>query len=971
MEELLFRHGDGLQARYLLRSFCCSALVCLLLMLLLLGFLQFYPVVPSSRFAMPFQDDTASTDGYARHALLPGSKMIYLNSSKLKLNQENLATYVKFRPDDANVNDFMKENEKSDHTSRILEGCILEVDVFISDVRLVPRAITVDHARSTQYINLLRCSDLVPKGGWTLGWNFVSVVVTKDMQTTQSADILKTSPAAAAGVTPNLITVLGYRGLQYKSIQGEVNTFFKLRRLVLKKLHVPSECLISSPYLHALLPNADRLNLFAFLSVAMQDATKADSFSATVDATQGGDPPVGTLFFAPNAGSYLSYDVSRGEGHMNLGKEFVIEAVVKPRVESARPHGATRRSIVTKRYGGTVEFDLGLSNHKVDFARGLFHGNHPDKASLVMGMYSGSANGFNIPESDYTHIMAVVKEKPQAHTHMTQEWQNGGGMTDVTHTTPGVETEVSLFVNGTMVADSHYWKSDQQMTQMGWSVGQGGYHGSLGPVNLGGSDKGQQFNGEIGGVKIFNMHGQNHKNVALEAYKAFAASVTRPSDATCTCDNEQGLAICPQSRCRARLAGSNVVFQMPKDFNRKDLKLAARDEAFKVEPTGPHLAWTTNYFGRKAGVTAHGSNGCPAGCSADKGRGVCIAGHCKCFSFFSGPDCAVASCPNSCNGGKCLQGKCACNAGFYGSTCQFTACKTGCEIHGVCDQGTCKCDPNYTGETCQVGVCPNECMGKGDCVNGRCKCMAGWTGVDCANSVCKDNCNGNGDCDPKSTKCACNKDFIGESCNIRTWRASNKLLPSALFSLVSFPLTPPRPAALGPKTKCPYDCFQNGECDDRSHICSCKPSHVAPYCKEKRCPADCSGHGTCNTVVGLCTCDKFYMAEADCSRKGTDFGCPTCPIPCSDAITLFSFFFPQTIALTTVAAVTTAIATLAMACAFANLALVDLAVAKTFALLSPCPTSVAVDSTANAQWRVATASLALAARIVARTFSFL
>jgi len=158
-----------------------------------------------------------------------------------------------------------------------------------------------------------------------------------------------------------------------------------------------------------------------------------------------------------------------------------------------------------------------------------------------------------------------------------------------THTSDsvsGVQTEVSLFVNGTLVANPSYWKSDQQMSQMGWSVSQG-YHGTPGPVNLGGSDRGQQFNGEIGGVKIFNMQGKANKNVALEAYNAFAASITQPSNAKCTCDNEHGLAICPQSRCGARLVGQNVVFQMPKDFNRKDLGLAARDEAGKVNPQDP------------------------------------------------------------------------------------------------------------------------------------------------------------------------------------------------------------------------------------------------------------------------------------------------------------------------------------------------------------------------------------------------
>lgn len=202
-------------------------------------------------------------------------------------------------------------------------------------------------------------------------------------------------------------------------------------------------------------------------------------------------------------------------------------------------------------------------------------------------------------------------------------------------------------------------------------------------------------------------------------------------------------------------------------------------------------------------------------------------------------------------------------------------------------------------------------------MSGKCKCEPGFSGADCSVSVCKEGCNGNGVCDPKSTKCICNKGFIGETCNI----------------------------PLGPKTQCPYDCFQNGACDDRSHICSCNPSHVAPYCKEKRCPADCSGHGTCNTVVGVCTCDKFFMAEADCSRKdycpnncgGSDHGeCDT----------------------------STGVAN-------ANLAFVDLAVAKTFALLSPFPRSVAVDSMANAQWRVATVSPAMAARTAVRTFSFL
>lgn len=79
----------------------------------------------------------------------------------------------------------------------------------------------------------------------------------------------------------------------------------------------------------------------------------------------------------------------------------------------------------------------------------------------------------------------------------------------------------------------------------------------------------------------------------------------------------------------------------------------------------------------------------------------------------------------------------------------------------------------------------------------------------------------------------------------------------------------------------------------------------------------------------------------------------------------------KTIAPITVVAVTMANATRALACANANLAFVDLAVAKTFALLSPFPRSVAVDSMANAQWRVATVYPAMAARTAVRTFSFL
>ena len=64
---------------------------------------------------------------------------------------------------------------------------------------------------------------------------------------------------------------------------------------------------------------------------------------------------------------------------------------------------------------------------------------------------------------------------------------------------------------------------------------------------------------------------------------------------------------------------------------------------------------------------------------------------------------------------------------------QISACPRNCNDHGTCQNHKCICDADYTGEDCSVLLCPDSCgHTKGTCQNGTCLCKDGYNGEDCS-----------------------------------------------------------------------------------------------------------------------------------------------------------------------------------------------------------------------------------------------
>ena len=64
---------------------------------------------------------------------------------------------------------------------------------------------------------------------------------------------------------------------------------------------------------------------------------------------------------------------------------------------------------------------------------------------------------------------------------------------------------------------------------------------------------------------------------------------------------------------------------------------------------------------------------------------------------------------------------------------QISACPRNCNDHGTCQNHKCTCDADYTGEDCSLLLCPDSCgHTKGTCQNGTCLCKEGYDGEDCS-----------------------------------------------------------------------------------------------------------------------------------------------------------------------------------------------------------------------------------------------
>eukprot|EP00163_Fabomonas_tropica_P014800 TRINITY_DN2690_c0_g1_i15.p1 TRINITY_DN2690_c0_g1~~TRINITY_DN2690_c0_g1_i15.p1 ORF type:complete len:831 (-),score=166.25 TRINITY_DN2690_c0_g1_i15:672-3164(-) len=166
---------------------------------------------------------------------------------------------------------------------------------------------------------------------------------------------------------------------------------------------------------------------------------------------------------------------------------------------------------------------------------------------------------------------------------------------------------------------------------------------------------------------------------------------------------------------------------------------------------------------------------CPGECTIN---GACVNGTCICKAGWTGLDCSMQACPNSCSGnGDCNAetGKCICTQPWKGADCSVrdTGCPSNCTspVNGACntETGRCTCNSGYMGAACEikssVPTCPNSCSGRGVCSQDlKCRCNEPWFGDDCASRQCPFNCSDRGTCDTTTGTCTCEPGWSGCGC---------------------------------------------------------------------------------------------------------------------------------------------------------------------------------------------------------------
>ncbi|XP_053702801.1 teneurin-4 isoform X2 [Synchiropus splendidus] len=236
---------------------------------------------------------------------------------------------------------------------------------------------------------------------------------------------------------------------------------------------------------------------------------------------------------------------------------------------------------------------------------------------------------------------------------------------------------------------------------------------------------------------------------------------------------------------------------------------------------------------------------CPSNCF---GNGDCVAGTCRCFLGFLGPDCGRAACPVLCSGnGQYLKGRCMCHSGWKGSECDVPTSQcvdVTCSNHGTCIVGTCICNPGYKGDNCEEVDCLDPtCSGRGVCVQGECHCFVGWGGTGCESprASCMDQCSGHGAFLADSGTCSCDPNWTGHDCSTEI---------------------------------CAADCGGHGVCV--SGTCRCEDGWTGPGCDQRACHPRCTEHGTCKD--GKCECSPGWNGEhctiAHYLDKVVKEGCP-------------------------------------------------------------------------------------------------
>ncbi|XP_062274917.1 teneurin-4 isoform X6 [Scomber scombrus] len=225
---------------------------------------------------------------------------------------------------------------------------------------------------------------------------------------------------------------------------------------------------------------------------------------------------------------------------------------------------------------------------------------------------------------------------------------------------------------------------------------------------------------------------------------------------------------------------------------------------------------------------------CPSNCF---GNGDCVAGTCRCFLGFKGPDCGRASCPVLCSGnGQYLKGRCMCHSGWKGSECDVPTNQCidiTCSSHGTCIVGTCICNPGYKGENCEEVDCLDPtCSGRGVCVQGECHCFVGWGGPGCESprASCMDQCSGHGAFLAEAGTCSCDPNWTGHACSTEI---------------------------------CAADCGGHGICV--SGTCRCDDGWMGTGCDQRACHPRCNEHGTCRD--GKCECSPGWNGE-HCTIEG-------------------------------------------------------------------------------------------------------
>ena len=150
-------------------------------------------------------------------------------------------------------------------------------------------------------------------------------------------------------------------------------------------------------------------------------------------------------------------------------------------------------------------------------------------------------------------------------------------------------------------------------------------------------------------------------------------------------------------------------------------------------------------------------------------------GACVCDDGWTDVNCSTPICDTCVNGNCTLPDTCTCNAGWSDVNCTTAVCALGCR-HGSCSQpGTCVCDDSWDGALCDAPLCTPSCM-NGHCVEGAifnaaglvfnhaCACSEGWTGIDCSTPICATDCpSSRGTCSVPGG-CDCFANFNGTMC---------------------------------------------------------------------------------------------------------------------------------------------------------------------------------------------------------------